>query len=125
MVLGDLREFTFFRQIVDSAVSYVAKMHDRRRQPAKTQGRAHASAFFVVGTHLHHLLVDTTEELRQDLTASPIKPHGSQMKRLGQQLRNFVDRDLAGELSGVRPAHAVTNCEDEVISIHGSGTILA
>ena len=92
----------------------MAEIHPPGREPAQAKRGFHAVTFIVTVADIDQGPMNLAVKLRQNVREPGLQPGRLLFERGRQQTRDFLNRDLARELSGRRAAHAVAHGEREI-----------
>lgn len=120
VIMSDLMDTSFSREVIDAAITSVTEIHAFRGQPTEAQCGSHAIALFITAAQFGELFMDGGENFLKKGGGVIGHPEGGNLEILRQPLGYFFDGDAAGEFSRIRPSHAVGHREDE-IGFNGRG----
>ena len=116
VVLRELEQFAFaLRQLIDPRVADVSEIRPARREPGQTHGGLHPLTFVVAIAEISQRAVNLLVKFGQHVAKAGVEAALGMVEGARQQRGDFLDGDVAGEVAGLRAAHAVA---------HGEGVIM-
>ena len=116
VIMRHLRHPSLSRQIVNSTVPNVRKIHPPRHKPPQTQGRPHVPTLLITLPQLLQIRVNPVEQIRQNIPEPGRQSRCPLTEMLRHHPRDLLHRNLTRKLPRLLSAHPIAH-RKKVIAI--------